>query len=486
LIEFRESELGLDSSSNAAEPRARLVSALGFDSKQVFRAEGFARRRKMRMKLNKSGQLLLVSAASLLGATLIAACGTLTVDFVFVTSSKAAGTDSYGEVDVFEINSESGAMRQIPTSPFPSGGRNPVAEAVSSDLTNLYVVNQDDNSIVQFIIGNDGKLYPQNTTNTPGIYPLAVTVSGKNLFVVDTYQPLPACSTAAPCSGSIAVYPITPSSSNPPSDALGSPVSNGSLNYWPLSQPSSPNDVIQPTGISTVTWTLNSETATYVYVTAKDTTANTGYVFGFTVGSGGVLTPLSGSPFAAGTNPSAVATTTTTTINSSGVITVNVYAYITDSTKGDVVGLLSKSTLDSSGKNTIPTGSLTPLPGSPFPAGDQPSAIVVDPSYSYAYVTNLQDSTITAYSMNNGALTSLGTYATGSQPVAIGIDPSTNHFLYTANYFGNGVSGSLSGFELSPTAGTLVDSQSSPYTANALPTAVAAIPHNGTGAGIQK
>jgi 6-phosphogluconolactonase (cycloisomerase 2 family) len=129
---------------------------------------------------------------------------------------------------------------------------------------------------------------------------------------------------------------------------------------------------------------------------------------------------------------------------------------------------------------------LTPLPGSPFPAGDQPSAIVVDPSYSYAYVTNLQDSTITAYSMNNGALTSLGTYATGSQPVAIGIDPSTNHFLYTANYFGNGVSGSLSGFELSPTAGTLVDSQSSPYTANALPTAVAAIPHNGTGAGIQK
>ena len=67
-------------------------------------------------------------------------------------------------------------MRQIPTSPFPSGGRNPVAEAVSSDNTNLYVVNQDDNTIVQFVIGNDGKLYPQNTVNTPGIYPVAVAV----------------------------------------------------------------------------------------------------------------------------------------------------------------------------------------------------------------------------------------------------------------------------------------------------------------------
>ena len=33
------------------------------------------------------------------------------------------------------------------------------------------------------------------------------------------------------------------------------------------------------------------------------------------------------------------------------------------------------------------------------------------------------------------------------------------------------------GFELSPTDGTLLNSQNSPYTANAQPTAVAAIPH---------
>ena len=41
----------------------------------------------MRMKFNKSGQLLLVSAVSLSLATLVTACATLTVDFVFVTSS---------------------------------------------------------------------------------------------------------------------------------------------------------------------------------------------------------------------------------------------------------------------------------------------------------------------------------------------------------------------------------------------------------------
>jgi len=74
-----------------------------------------------------------------------------------------------------------------------------VAEALTSDNTNLFVVNKDDNTIVQFIIGNDGKVYAQNTTNTPGIFPMAVAVSGSNLFVVDTYQPLPTCSPAAPC-----------------------------------------------------------------------------------------------------------------------------------------------------------------------------------------------------------------------------------------------------------------------------------------------
>jgi 6-phosphogluconolactonase len=408
----------------------------------------------MRMKFNKSSQLLLVSAASLLVAGLVTACGTLTVDFVFVASSKAAGTNSYGEIDVLEINSESGYMRHIPTSPFPSGGRNPVAEAVSADQSNLYVVNQDDNSIVQFVIGNDGKVYPQNTVNTPGIYPLAATVSGTNLYVLDTYQPLPICSTAEPCSGSVGVLPITVGSGSPPSDTLGSPVANGGLTYWPLNLPSAPNDVIVPTGINVLA------SGTYLYVTAYDSsvTPNAGYVFAFATSSSGALTPLNGGvPFSAGIHPSALASDSSSS-----------YVYVTDFLNGNVLGY------------SISSGLLTPLSGSPFPAGDQPTAIVADPQYPYVYAANSQDSSVTAYSINNGALSVLGTYATGSQPVAIGIDPSTNHFLYTTNYLGSGISGTVSGFELSTTAGTLLNSQNSPFTVNALPTAVAAVPHGNT------
>jgi 6-phosphogluconolactonase (cycloisomerase 2 family) len=437
----------------------------------------------MRMKFNKSSQLLLVSVASLLVAGLITACETLTVDFVYVATSKAAGPNSYGEIDVFEINSESGFMRPIPSSPFPSGGRDPVAEAVSSDNMNLFVANQDDNTIVQFVIGNDGKLYPYNTVNTPGVFPLAVAVNGLNLFVVDTYQPLPTCSPAQPCSGSIAVYPITAATSSLP-DTMGPPVVNTGISaaYWPLSLPSSPSDVLEPTSITVLA------SGAYLYVAAYDATAGANYIFGFSVGSGGVLTPLNGgvplggvaggpiavescigaflnAPYIVGTCPSAIASDPTSS-----------YVYVTDVANGKVLGYSVASG----------TGLLTPPGGNPFPAGDQPSALVADPTYPFLYVTNALDSTITAYSMDSGALTSLGTFGTGLEPVAIGIDPSTKHFLFTANYLGTTVYGTVSGFELSPTAGTLVNSQGSPYIANAQPTAVAAIPHNGTGAGIQK
>jgi DNA-binding beta-propeller fold protein YncE len=435
----------------------------------------------MRMKFYKSSQLLLVSAVSLLAAGVITACGTATTDFVYVASSKAAGPNSYGEIDVFEINAVSGAMRQIPASPFPSGGRNPVAEAVSSDYKALYVVNHDDNTIVQFLIGSDGKLYPQNTVNTPGIYPLAVAVSGSNLFVVDTYQPLSICSNAEPCSGAVAVFPILTAaqaqatvSPSAIDNTLGPPVANGSLSYWPLNlvnytasgnssncETVASTDVITPTAANVLAWTLSTgtETVSYLYLTAYDTATNAGYVFGFTVGSGGALVPLNcGVPFPAGVHPSAIASDST-----SG------YVYVTDATSGNVLGY------------SVASGVLTPLAGSPFEAGNQPSAIAVDPKYSYAYVTNLLDGTVSAYSIGaGGALSRIGTYTSGVQPVAIGIDPSTNHFVFTANFLGNGANSSVSDFQMSTTDGTLINTQHSPYTANSQLTAVAAIPHKAT------
>lgn len=395
----------------------------------------------MRMTFNRLSQLVLVSAASLLAAGLVTACGTLTVDFVYVTSAKAAGPNNYGEVNVFEVDSESGKMRQIPTSPFPSGGRNPVAETTSPDNTNLYVVNEDDNTIVQFVIGNDGKLYPQNTLNTPGVFPLSIATGGKFLFVADTYQPLPTCSTAEPCSGSVAVFPIGAG------DALGTAIVNTSISasYWPLVLPAHPTDVIAPTGITT------AASGAYVYVTAYDATLGGGYVFGFSVNSDGSLTALNGGvPFPAGALPSAIA---------SGPGGNNIY--VTDYNNNNVLAF------------TATNGLLSQVNGSPFSAGNGPAALVMDATGSHIFVANSLDSNLIVYSVTGGALTSIGTFATGTEPVAIGIDPSLNEYLYTANFLGNNVSG----FQVNATSGNLLNSQYSPYGANANPTAVAAIPH---------
>ena len=335
----------------------------------------------------------------------------LLTDFVFVTSSKAAGTNNYGEIDVFEINRESGFMRQIHTSPYPSGGRDPVAEADSQDQYNLYVVNQDDNSIVQFVIGNDGKVYPQNTTNTPGIYPMAVAVNGTNLFVLDTYQPLPVCSTAAPCSGSIGAFPITVGTGANPSDPIGTATANGDLPYWPLCMTGytfstvtstwncagAEPDVIVPTAVNVL------GSGSYLYVTAYDSTVtpNRGYIFAFAVGSGGALTPVNGGvPHdmwswwfeALGVHPTAIASDSTST-----------YVYVTDSINGVVANY------------SVSSGALTLIGDTP--SGNQPSAIVADPAYPYVYVANAVDSTVTAYSISGGLLTSAwGTYASGTDP----------------------------------------------------------------------
>ena len=429
-------------------------------------------------RLRRPGQLLLAAAASLGVAGLVTACSqltqTLTVDFVFVTSAKAAGPNNYGEVDVFEINSESGQMRQIPTSPFPSGGRNPVAATVSTDNTNLYVVNQDDNTIVQFIIGSDGKVYPQNTVNTPGVFPIAISVAQSNLsvtlpggaaanaksslYVADTYQPLPTCSPASPCTGSVAVFPILPAYG---STSIGSlltktPINDcNGLQYVPLTVPGAAGDVVEPTAINATANGAN------LFVSAFDTTANTGYLFAYTVGSLScpnntsvpTLTLLPGSPMLTGVHPSSV------TSDPSGT-----YVYVTDSASGNVAGY------------TVSAGGLTAIAGSPFPAGNQPSSIIVDASGKFAVVANAQDSNITTYAINGGVLSRVGSFTTGLQPVAVGIDPRMNKYIFTANFLGNNVSG----FALDVNSGSLLNSQYSPFTANANPTAVAAIPHNGS------
>ena len=66
--------------------------------------------------------------------------------------------------------------------------------------------------MVQFAIGTDGKLYPENTYNISGSLPTAAAIdaAGKFLYVTFTYQntPMARYTPANPGPGGVTVFPI--------------------------------------------------------------------------------------------------------------------------------------------------------------------------------------------------------------------------------------------------------------------------------------
>src|SRR6185437_14396306 len=239
------------------------------------------------MKFSKAGQALLAATVSLgMGLGMISCGQSNTIDYVYVTSNK----NNPGQIAVYRLDQQSGALTAIKDSPYPSGGRNPVAEVTSPNGANLYVVNHDDNTLVEFAIGTDAKLYPGHTYQTPGTEPNAIAISpdGTLLFVLDTYEAT--YSDQNPGPGALVVYPINKDGS------LGANLTNGNLPYWPVE--------FAP---STINVTANGE---FAYVANANTnnpeTNPRGTVSAFAVGSDGTLTPLSNGPFGTGTFPDAI------------------------------------------------------------------------------------------------------------------------------------------------------------------------------------
>jgi 6-phosphogluconolactonase len=393
------------------------------------------------MKLSKTGQALLTAAVSIGIGLGITSCGeSNTIDYLYVTASK----NSPGQISVYRVDQESGALTQIQDSPYPSGGRNPVAEVTSPNGAYLYVANQLDNTIVPFAIGTDGKLYPEHVSNTPGTEPVALAINADStlLFVLDTYQAT--YSDANPGPGAIVVFPINSDGT------LGSPVANGSLSYWPVQY-----------APSTVNLTANGS---FLYVANANTNNPTaadqqGTISAFSVGSGGALTAIYPSTSAlpyAGVLPSASASDPTSR-----------FLYVTDA----VSNQLYAYTIGAS-------GSLTPLTNGPFATGVYPDGITIDPSGTYIYVANYNSNSISAYQITQStgtpsALSGGTSYATKTGPTCILVEPAFGRFLYTANFLDS----SLTGYQLNPNSGALTGTENSPYPSAGQPTCVAAVTH---------
>ena len=395
------------------------------------------------MKFSKLRQLFLVSTIGLLVATLLTACQIVTIDFVYVASSAGSGSTSSGQIDIFAVDSQSGALRPGPAS-VSSGGVQPVAMAVSASFANIYVANQD-KSVVHFALALHGEA-TQKDVITLSAAPVAIAVNqaGTYLYVVSGLT-----------GGQLTEY------------ALSSDGTIGAVTFQAaLTLPSNPADVIIPTAVTV----LANNAA--VYVAAYDQAAynpggqtnpnapNPGWVFGYSVATGGLLTPSANSPFKAGVKPSALAGDPT-----------NRFLYVTDFASNQLIGFSIQSGYH-----------LTFLLNGPFKTGNEPVAIAIDPRGKFIYVANSLDSSISAYAIDLSTGTpSIAVAATGggtnnvtdTQPVAIVIDPALGRFVYTANYLGN----SVSGFRLDPNAGSITANQATPYPTGAKPTAIVSVPH---------
>jgi 6-phosphogluconolactonase len=403
------------------------------------------------MKFNKLSRLFLVSTLGLAAATLLTSCDIVTIDYIFVADSAGTSPGSAGQIQTFDSDNGTGALRTgQPT--VSSGGVNPVSLSVTTDYANLYAANAGSSTsapnITHFLLSGSGVLTAKEAV-TPVSTPVAVAANAASTYLYVISGTTSAMLTEYGLSGG----------------TIGSVVAQMNLTV-----PGYASDTIVPTGINVL---ANSNA---VFVTAYDqsaynpgctptpscasSTANPGWIFAFSVGSGGTLTPSAGSPYKAGVKPSAIASDPTSR-----------FVYATDFASNELIGY------------TVQTGSdLNFLINGPFKTGNEPAAITIDPRGLYIYVANALDSSVSPYTIALATgtpativnVTGSPINSTDTQPVAILVDASVGRFVYTANH----LDASISGFELNGNTGALSPATASPYPTGANPTALASIPHN--------
>ena len=175
----------------------------------------------------------------------------------------------------------------------------------------------------------------QKDTITASSAPVSITVNAANTYLYVA---------SGTSSATLTAYSLS-------SGAIGSVAAQ-----TPLIVPGYSSDSIVPTGVTV----LANNNA--VYVTAYDqsaynpggtttSTANPGWVFGYTVGSSGALAAVSGSPWKAGVKPTAIAADPT-----------DRFVYVTDYASNELIGY------------TIQSGSiLNFLTNGPFKTGNEPT-----------------------------------------------------------------------------------------------------------------
>jgi 6-phosphogluconolactonase len=399
-----------------------------------------------RMSSKKSGRVMKAAMLSLALTLGVSACSNdYTVSYVYMTTAKAL---PHGLINAYQVDYQTGFLLPLADSPVDAGGRDTVGMVVSPNNLSLYTVNNFDSSVVQFDIGTDGKLYPENTYNITGSLPTAAAIdaAGKFLFVTFTYQNNANGSQlytpANPGPGGVSVFPINKD--------------------YSLGTPFTVNVGRNPVGIAT------STVGNYVYVIEQDSASNANLV-GFSENTtSGALTPLPGVTI----NPGNTASVGYPSGSSpAGLLEdkTGTHLYVTDSALNQV------ATYNVS--NGVPT-----LAGT-APTDAQPLGMSFDLAGKYLYVAAFGANALDNYTIGSTGLlvrsASAASVQTGTGPTCVTVsgapsnaNPTHAEYLYTSNQLSN----NLSGEQVNQADGSLDQLQGTPFGGSALPTCTVTVP----------
>ncbi len=310
--------------------------------------------------------------------------------FVYVANNGS------NDVSAYRIGT-GGVFTEIAGSPFAAGDY-PTSVAVVVGLTGrfLYVTNYYGNDISVYTIGADGALSPLTLSACAGVTSLHNCVAaGSNPRSITVFR-------------SGYVYVANFGGDNVSAYAIQTSGYLATVSGNPCGDTPDPHNCFAAGNAPVAV--ANDPGASYVYA------ANYGSnnVSAYSVGVGGVLTELTGSPFTAGDEPRSV------TVDPTGN-----HVYVANYGENDVSGY------------TIGTGGgLTELSSSPFAAGSAPFSITVDPTGRYVYVANHGNANVSVYGIGGGGVLSPisadpcgvvpepgNCFAAGDIPVSIAVGP---------------------------------------------------------------
>jgi 6-phosphogluconolactonase (cycloisomerase 2 family) len=334
-----------------------------------------------------------------------------------IKTGRFAYVSSHSAINCYAVDATTGALTTLAGSPCDSGVLTGVAVDPSGNFA--YATLSASGEVRAYAInGSTGVLaaIADSQLNGGGVNPVDIVVDPSDRFVY-----------MANYGGSISAFKIDPATGGLTA-VSGSPF------------PTAPAIVSgQVPGASSVTV---DPTGRFVYAAVNQANGISAYLID---SSSGALTPISGSPFSAGSTP------VTVRVDPSGR-----YAYVTNADSNNISAYL----IDSN------TGKLTPIAGSPFSSGGIfPSGLAVDPSGRFVYATNSTSNAVSAFSVDSstGVLTPIsgGPFASGAGPNSVSVHPS-GKFLYVSN----GGESTVSAYAIDGTSGFLTLISGSPFAAS--------------------